>query len=149
MEQESKKEELKKEVKTIDKVKNTLYGRIRNWNEKQEEILKQIEQIEELEKKNHKNFLEGFDEELETHTQERIEETPLLLNLFNNFSQEIYRPSKIYKLANNTKIKIKEELEKELTEEQKDLIEQLQYCEDKISDDMLEQAFIYRFCYGK
>ena len=40
--------------------------------------------------KNIKNYLEGFDEEFKTHTKNRIQETPLLLKLFNDFIQQIY-----------------------------------------------------------
>lgn len=92
-----------------------------------------------------KNYLEGFDEEFETHTKERIKETPLLINLFNNFVQQIYRPSKLYKLVIKTKNNIYEEMEKTFKEEQKQLLEQWKFCEDRILDDMLEQSFIYGY----
>ncbi len=102
---------------------------------------------EELEKakSNFQDYLAGFDEEFETHTKERIKETPLLLKVFNEFVQEIYQPSKIYKLALKIKNDINEEMRKTFTEEQKQLLEQWQYCEDRILDDMIEQSFIYGF----
>ena len=59
--------------------------------------------------------------------------------------QEIYRPSEMYKLAAKTKNIINDELLKTLNEEQKDLLEQWQYCEDRILDDMVEQAFVYGY----
>ena len=59
--------------------------------------------------------------------------------------QEIYRPSKMYKLAAKTKNIINDELLKTLNEEQKNLLEQWQYCEDRILDDMVEQAFVYGY----
>src|SRR5699024_8994829 len=66
-----------------------------------------------------KDYLEGFDEEFETNIKERIKETPLLINLFNDFVQQIYKPSKLYKLAIKTQNDIYEEMKKTFTEEQK------------------------------
>lgn len=145
MEQENKKQELENKLKTLDKVKDTLYGRISEFNKDQDKILKQIQEIEQAKKKDYKDYLEGFDEEFETHTKERIKETPLLLALFQEFVQQVYRPSKMYKLAIKTKDTINTELTKSLNDEQKNLLEQWQYCEDRILDDMVEQAFIYGY----
>lgn len=95
--------------------------------------------------KNIKNYLEGFDEEFKTHTKNRIQETPLLLKLFNDFIQRIYRPSKVYKLALKNKNEISEKLNKTLTEEQKQLFKQWQYFDDEILFDLTEQSFIYGY----
>lgn len=102
---------------------------------------------EELEKakSNFKDYFEGFDEQFETHTVERITETPLLLNVFNEFIQEVYQPSQIYNLALKLRNQIKEEMEKTFTKEQLELIEEYQFYEDRMSDDMIEQAFIYGY----
>lgn len=48
-------------------------------------------------------------------------------------------------LATKTKSIIKEEILKSLNEEQKNLLEQLQQCEDRILDDMIEQAYVYGY----
>lgn len=145
MEQENQKQELEKQLNTLYKVKDTLYSNIKEVYKDQNKILKQIQEIEQARKKDYKDYLEGFDEEFETHTKERIRETPLLLALFNEFIQQVYRPSKIYKLAKETKSIINTELTKFLNDEQKNLLEQWQYCEDRILDDMVEQAFIYGY----
>lgn len=91
------------------------------------------------------DYLEGFDEEFETHTKQRIKETPLLMSLFREFVQEIYRPSQIYKISLKTKAKINEELENTLDNDQRRLLKQWKFCEDRILDDMVEQAFIYGY----
>ena len=96
-------------------------------------------------KNKEKNYLAGFDEEFKTHTKNRIQETPLLLKLFNDFIQQIYRPSKIYKLALKNKNEISEKLNKTLTEEQKQLFKQWQYFDDEILFDLTEQSFIYGY----
>ena len=145
MEQDQEELKIKQQIQVLDKVTKTMYSRINEFNNEQQELIKQLDDIETLRKQNYKNYLEGFDEEFETHTQLRIKETPLLLALFNEFVQEIYRPSEMYKLAAKTKNIINDELLKTLNEEQKDLLEQWQYCEDRILDDMVEQAFVYGY----
>lgn len=145
MEQDQEELKIKQQIQVLDKVKKTMYSRINEFNNEQQKLIKQLDDIEELRKQNYKNYLEGFDEEFETHTKVRIKETPLLLALFNEFVQEIYRPSEMYKLAAKTKNIINDELLKILNEEQKNLLEQWQYCEDRILDDMVEQAFVYGY----
>ena len=145
MDQEQEKQELNKKINTLDKVKKTLYNRIHEFDKDQQELIKKLEDIEELKKANYKNYLEGFDEAFETHTQDRLKETPLLMRMFNEFVEHIFKPSNMYWLAAKTKNRIKEYLSKTLTDEQKDMLEQLQLCEDRILDDMTEQAFIYGY----
>ena len=145
MDQEQEKQELNKKINTLDKVKKTLYNRIHEFDKDQQELIKKLEDIEELKKVNYKNYLEGFDEAFETHTQDRLKETPLLMRMFNEFVEHIFKPSNMYWLAAKTKNRIKEDLSKTLTDEQKDMLEQLQLCEDRILDDMTEQAFIYGY----
>ena len=145
MEQDQEELKIKQQIQVLDKVKKTMYSRINEFNKEEQELIKHLDNLEQQKKENYKNHLEGFDEEFETHTQLRIKETPLLLALFNEFVQEIYRPSEMYKLAAKTKNIINDELLKTLNEEQKDLLEQWQYCEDRILDDMVEQAFVYGY----
>ena len=136
---------IKQQIQVLDKVKKAMYGRINEFNKDQQELIKQLDDIEELKKANYKDYLKGFDEEFETHTQLRIRETPLLMRMFNEFVENIYKPSKMYWLVAKTKEIINQELIKNLNDEQKDLLEQWQYCEDRILDDMIEQAFVYGY----
>lgn len=145
MEQDQKELELKQQIQELDKVKKIMYSRINEFNKEQQELIEKLDDIEELKKANYKNYLEGFDEEFETHTKNRIEETPLLKEMFNEFVQQIYRPSNMYWVAIKTKGIIKEDLLKTLNDEQKNMLEQLQFCEDKILEDMTEQAYIYGY----
>ena len=78
-------------------------------------------------------------------TAKRIKETPLQLKLFNVFAQEIYQPTKLQEKITKVKKEIKEEMKKTFTDEQLYLVEQYQYCEDRISDDLQEQAFIFGY----
>ena len=43
------------------------------------------------------------------------------------------------------KCKLNEEMKRTFTQEQKELLEQWQYYEDRILDDMVEQAFVYGY----
>ena len=145
MEQANNKEDLKKQLDILDRVKNKLYGSIDEYSKEQQQIIKKLDDIEELKKANYKDYLKNFDEEFETHNKIRTQETPLLMQLFNEFVQHDYKPSNMYWVAAKTKNKIKEDLIKTLNDEQKDLLEQLQFCEDRILDDMTEQAYIYGY----
>lgn len=136
------------EDKNIEKRKQELvqeFAKLCGYDLKKDSNKTNKKEVESKRENKIKNYLEGFDEEFETQTKERIKETPLLINLFNNFVQQIYRPSKLYKLAIKTKNNIYEEMQKTFTEEQKQLLEQWKFCEDRILDDMIEQAFIYGY----
>ena len=77
------------------------------------------EEIEAKRKVNVKDYLEGFDKEFDTYTQEKIKEIPLIINLYQEFLQEVYQPSKRYQLAIRIKKDIDKDIEKTFTEEQK------------------------------
>lgn len=145
MKQDNETQELKQQIQVLDRVKKTMYSRIHEFDKDQQELIKKLDDIEELKKANYKNYLEGFDEAFETHTQDRLKETPLLMRMFNEFVEHIFKPSNMYWLAAKTKNRIKEDLLKTLNDEQKDMLDQFQLCEDRILDDMTEQAFIYGY----
>lgn len=104
------------------------------------------EEIEEKRTVNVKDYLEGFDKEFETYTQEKIKEVPLLINLYQEFLQEVYQPSKRYLLALKIKNEINEDIEKTFTEEQQELMKQFKECQDIMINDMNEESFIYGYC---
>ena len=143
--EQANKDDLKMQLDILDKVKKKLYNNINEYSKEEQELIKKLDDIEELKKANYKDYLKSFDEEFETHTKIRTEETPLLMQLFNEFIQNIYKPSNMYWVAAKTKNIIKEDLLKTMNDEQKDMLEQLQFCEDRILDDLTEQAFIYGY----
>ena len=106
--------------------------------EKSEDYMQRKEEI-------YSGYLEGFDEEFETHIKNRIKETPLLMELFNKFAEEIYKPNTIQEISNKICSRIESELDKTLNKEQKKLFEQWKFCEDKLSNDLAEQSFIYGY----
>lgn len=68
---------------------------------------------------------------------------PNLMELYNKFSDEIYKPTEIYKFMTEVKEKIESELE--LEGENKRLFEYWQVCEDNILNDTILYAFIYGY----
>ncbi len=104
------------------------------------------EEIEAKRKVNVKDYLEGFDKEFETYTKEKIKEIPLLINLYQEFLQEVYQPSKRYQLVIKIKKEIDKDIEKTFTEEQQELMKQFKECQDIMMNDMNEESFIYGYC---
>lgn len=147
MEEKNKKNELKKEIEnmpTEDLLK--LLVKKMGYEFSKEKIKdKPLEKYQEKKEELYNEYLEGFDEKFETHTRQRIKETPLLITLFQEFIQEIYQPSSLYQIAQQTKSKISNELDKSLNKKQKKLLEEWTFCEDRILDDMTEQAFVYGY----
>lgn len=106
---------------------------------------KSTEELTKMHKQKFKDYLKGFDKEFQTHTQNIMKKTPLLLNFYREFVEMVYSPSETYDLAIKIKNNISADLTKDFTEKQKNLLEQIEYCEGIISDDSTEQAFIYGF----
>lgn len=106
---------------------------------------KEIEQRREI---NVKNYLEGFDKEFETDVAEKINKTPLMVRLYKDFIQEIYQPSKRYKLALKIKNEIDEDINKTFTKEQQELMKQFKECESIMIDDIVQEAFVFGFSVG-
>ena len=134
-------EQLKEDLEVLKSIENNIGQKLSSVKEIENKIAK----INENPLSKYKEFLKGFDEEFETHTKNRIKETPLLLTLFRDFIQEIYRPSEIYKLSIKAKKQITEELNKNLNKQQIKLLEKWQYYENIMSEDLVEQAFIYGY----
>lgn len=93
----------------------------------------------------YEKYLENFDQEFQTHIKEKIKEFPLLVKLLDTFIQEIYKPSNIYKIALKNKSKIKQELYKTMNKKQISLLEKVEFFNNVMNDDLIEQAFIYGY----
>lgn len=140
------KEELEESLQYIEKLEKALGHKLPKGNDvrKSLETLQKLESEEE-ERKRYKDYLKGFDEGFQTHTENQLKEIPFLINLFNGFIDKIYKPSKIQKLVVRTQIEIDDKLIPTLSNEQKYLLEQSRFCEDRVTNDLVEQAFIYGY----
>ena len=103
------------------------------------------EEIEEKRKVNVRNYLEGFYKEFKIYKKEITKEIPLLINLYEEFLQEVYNPSDRYKLALKIINEINEDIEKTFSEEQQELMKQFKECQDIMIDDMVQEAFVYGY----
>lgn len=88
-------------------------------------------------------YLEKYENYYNLHIEKAKKKIPNLMKMLERFDDEIYMPTKIYKLMIEVKDKIEEELN--LTNEQKELFQYWAVCEDNISNDIVEQAFIYGY----
>ena len=88
-------------------------------------------------------FREEYDKRYKLHIERRKLDIPNLIALLERFDTEIYKPTKIYELMMRVKDKIEKELN--LNENQEKLLEKWKECEDNISNDIVEQAFIYGY----
>lgn len=107
-------------------------------------ISKKIQQLEQADNR-HQEILKDFDKEYQTDLSNTIKNTPILKSIFDDFIQQIYVRSKIYKLSEDGKNILKTEINKICTLKQQELIKQYLYYGNKISDDYIYQAFIYGY----
>ncbi len=106
---------------------------------------KNVKDEEKIEKR-FKNYIQAFEEEFETNAKERLKQAPLLIRIYRDLSEIIYAPSKRYNTSIQTIDKIDKELDKTLTAEQKELLNQKRYCENIITDDLVEISFVWGYC---
>lgn len=90
-----------------------------------------------------KKVLKRFDKHFEKEANKRIKNKLIILNVFNQFVNEIYEPSEVYHIAIETKEEIRNQLN--LNDEQKKLFKKWEECENVIVNDMAETSFIYGF----
>ncbi len=101
--------------------------------------------IEEKRKANVKDYFKGFYKEFEIYREEKTKEIPVILRLYEDFIEEIYQPSKRYKLALKIRNEINKDIEKTFTKEQKEIMKQFKECESILIDDMVQEAFAYGY----
>lgn len=92
---------------------------------------------------NWNKYLEKYENYYNLHIEKAEKKIPNLMKLLERFNDEMYIPTKIYKLMVQVKEKIEEELN--LNDEQEKLFEYWTVCEDNILNDIVEQAFIYGY----
>ena len=110
-----------------------------------EELKIDNKKIEEKRQANVKDYFEGFYKEFEIYREEKTKEIPVILRLYEDFIEEIYQPSKRYKLALKIRNEINTDMEKTFTKEQKEIMKQFKECESILIDDMVQEAFVYGY----
>lgn len=138
---QEKEKEIEKRKRELLNELALLYG----YNFKEEKPKVSKEEIEEKRKVNVRNYLEGFYKEFKIYKKETTKEIPLLINLYEEFLQEVYNPSDRYKIALKIINEINEDIEKTFSEEQQELMKQFKECQDIMIDDMVQEAFVYGY----
>lgn len=88
-------------------------------------------------------IIEEFNREFDSKIQIRREETPILMGLFQQFSDQLYRDNKLVLKGIEKKQKIVDSMS--LTDKQLKLMEKYDELEYLVSDNMVERAFIYGY----
>lgn len=145
-----KKEEFKRIVETMstEELMKILVDKMRR--EKVEEDTDEKEEIKNIkndlkEETLYSGYLEGWDTEYGTQMQNRAKEAPILISILEDMNTEIHRPSKLYKIASTIRERIEEDLNSDMSDKSKKLLEQLKYCDEVILSDAMRDAFIYGY----
>lgn len=92
------------------------------------------------------DYLKEFDEIFNTKTKKNINlNMPLLKTIFENFSDDIYAPSKEYNRLRNKKIKLSNKLQGFLTEEQREIFNKYNEIENQITSEEELQIFMFGY----
>lgn len=100
-----------------------------------------------MDKKENKfiKLLEKFDGNFKTETKAEIKNVPMLLEIFDRFAEEIYKPSIDNEKCTKQLIKVDEKLRSTLNSRQIKLLEERDALNIKIQMEENEQAFVYGF----
>lgn len=137
-----------KEIKKLEQIRDNVIK-----DESMKKVINEIiksKQNEEQENRVYKvveDFADQFEQDMEIKqdTKKIMEETPILMNLFNQFVNTDYEPSLLDKKVLKIKNQLQDELKKNLTEKQLILLEEMNYCNARLRENMVEQAFIYGY----
>ena len=146
-----KKEEFKRivEAMSTEELMKILVDKMRR-EEVEKEDMDEKEEIKNIkndlkEENLYSGYLEGWDTEYGTQMQNRVKEAPILISILEDMNTEIHRPSKLYKIASTIRERVEEDLNSDMSDKSKKLLEQLKYCDEVILFDAMRDAFIYGY----
>ena len=105
--------------------------------------------LEKLKENSVYEYIEQFDAEFDSMLKDNIKNTPLLVNIFREYIEQNCKTSKYYKIILHKIIEIEDELYSTLSDNQKELLKKWQVYKDNLAENMLEQGFIYGYCFNK
>lgn len=92
------------------------------------------------------NYLKEYEQLYKKHIREKKRKFPNLIELLSRFDVDIYKPTKIYRFMRKLEDKIEKDLSLNKNEER--LFEYWRVCENNVTSDIVEYAFIYGFSFG-
>ena len=98
-----------------------------------------------MSEKEWEKYMEEYETEYDIHINEKKDDIPIIMELFEKFDGKIYETTKISEVLKKIKDKIEIELCKALNKEQVGLLNRWTTCEDMILHDTVETAFIYGY----
>ncbi|MBP3831964.1 MAG: hypothetical protein ILA02_06295 [Clostridia bacterium] len=90
--------------------------------------------------------LNEFDEIYSKNYNDKQKVMPILLNLYNQYKEEIFTLTTLDKEIHKLQLEISNKIEKKCNKKQKELIYQLKYCISSETGELVEKAFVYGFC---
>lgn len=101
-----------------------------------------------LERNHILELVKEFDVTFNTDVAEHINSdvTSIIKDLFMEYVENIYIPSEKYRQIGKEAKKKRAELERTMSSDQKELLEDLCESENHKSDELIEQSFVYGFC---
>lgn len=146
-----KKEEFKRivEAMSTEELMKILVDKMKR-EEVEKEDVEEKEEIKNIKKDLNEEtlysgYLDGWDTEYGIQMQNRIKEAPILISILEDMNTEIHRPSKLYKIASTIRERVEKDLNADMSDKSKKLLEQLKYCDEVILFDAMRDAFIYGY----
>ena len=93
--------------------------------------------------------IKQFDEYFGSKLKDSLKSTPVILDMFHSYIEQIYKTNKLYKEVSEKILEIEKELDNSLTDEQKKLIEKWEFYKQRLTNYTAENAFIYGVCLDK
>lgn len=91
-------------------------------------------------------FIEQFDKSFKTNLKKKVNETPLLIDMFHNYISQEFKKSDLYESIIDELVSIEDDFRGSFTKEQKELFEKWESCRDELENYTIEQSFIYGYC---
>lgn len=98
---------------------------------------------------NFEKYLDEFDNKYRKRYHDKQEIIPILLNLFEQYEEDIYTQSTLDKKMHKLQIEITNKLQEKYNQEENELLDQLRYCIGAETGELVEKAFIYGYFVGK
>ena len=90
-------------------------------------------------------YLKNFDNECATNSLNLAKDVPLLLTIYQEFVQDIIRPTETSKRVHNELVRVSDEFRNTLNREQIQLLEQMQDYMEEIHSESERQAFVFGY----
>ena len=137
--------ELNEEIKELENIRDNVLNN-EEYKDAINAVIKQKREDKSVYEKA-EEFIVQFEKDIRVQTEKEhiIDNAPILTDLFYNYINNMCRPTPTYKKAIHLANEIQDVLEEMLTDEQKVLLRELNYCRTRMSEEQSHQLFIYGY----